>query len=49
MNATYFHSPELPWTVPEDEQERYRKILKRAPWKIIGHPPDDLDQGGAAP
>lgn len=30
MNATYYHSPELPWTVPEDEQERYRKILKRA-------------------
>jgi len=30
VNATYYHSPELPWTVPEDEQERYRKILKRA-------------------
>ncbi len=30
MNATYYHSPELPWTIPEDEEYRYRKILKRA-------------------
>jgi len=33
---------------PEDAKE-LGKILKRQPWKIIGHPPDDLDQGGAAP
>lgn len=30
MNATYYHSPELPWTISEDEELRYRKILKRA-------------------
>ena len=30
MNVTYYHSPELPWTVPEDEESRYRKILKRS-------------------
>jgi len=33
---------------PEDAKE-LGKILKRQPWKIIGHPPDDLDQGGAVP
>jgi hypothetical protein len=33
---------------PEDAKE-LGKILKRQPWKIIGHPPDDLDAGGAAP
>lgn len=30
VNATYYHSPELPWTISEDEELRYRKILKRA-------------------
>ena len=30
MNATYYHSPELPWTISEDDELRYRKILKRA-------------------
>lgn len=30
MNAAYYHSPELPWTLSEAEEERYRKILKRA-------------------
>lgn len=30
MNASYYHSPELPWTISEDEELRYRKILKRA-------------------
>jgi TonB family protein len=29
MYAALYHSPELPWTIPEDEQRRYRKILKR--------------------
>jgi ABC-type transporter Mla subunit MlaD len=33
---------------PEDAKELGR-ILKRQPWKIIGHPPDDLDTGGRAP
>jgi ABC-type transporter Mla subunit MlaD len=33
---------------PEDAKD-LGKILKRQPWKIIGHPPDDLDQGGVAP
>ena len=33
---------------PEDAKELGR-ILKRQPWKIIGHPPDDLDRGGRAP
>ena len=33
---------------PEDAKELGR-ILKRQPWKVIGHPPDDLDQGGRAP
>lgn len=27
--ASYYHSPELPWAIPEDEEQRYRKILKR--------------------
>lgn len=30
MHAAFYHSPELPWTVPEDEERRYRRILKRA-------------------
>jgi TonB family protein len=30
VNASYYHSPELPWTISEDEELRYRKILKRA-------------------
>lgn len=30
MSAIYYHSPELPWTLSEDEELRYRKILKRA-------------------
>lgn len=30
MNAAYYHSPELPWTISEDEELRYKKILKRA-------------------
>lgn len=25
----YYHSPELPWAMPEEEERRYRKILKR--------------------
>ena len=29
MNATYYHSPELPWTISEDDELRYRRILKR--------------------
>lgn len=29
MYAAFYHSPELPWSIPEDEQRRYRKILKR--------------------
>jgi TonB family protein len=29
MYAAFYHSPELPWAVPEEEQRRYRKILKR--------------------
>jgi protein TonB len=29
MYAAYYHSPELPWAIPEEEQQRYRKILKR--------------------
>jgi hypothetical protein len=33
---------------PEDAKA-LGKILKRQPWKIVGHPPDDLDQGGRAP
>ncbi len=30
MNAIYYHSPELPWSISEDEELRYKKILKRA-------------------
>jgi periplasmic protein TonB len=30
VSAIYYHSPELPWTLSEDEELRYRKILKRA-------------------
>jgi len=30
VNATYYHSPELPWTLSDEEEERYWKILKRA-------------------
>lgn len=30
MNAIYYHSPELPWTISEEEELRYKKILKRA-------------------
>jgi TonB family protein len=30
VNASYYHSPELPWTISEDEELRYKKILKRA-------------------
>lgn len=33
---------------PEDAKE-LGKIMKRQPWKLIGHPPDDLDQGSVAP
>lgn len=29
MYAAFHHSPELPWSIPEEEQRRYRKILKR--------------------
>lgn len=29
LAAAYYHTPELPWTIPEEEQRRYRKILKR--------------------
>jgi len=29
VNATYYHSPELPWTISEDDELRYRRILKR--------------------
>ena len=29
MYVALYHSPELPWAIPEDEQRRYRKILKR--------------------
>lgn len=29
MYAAFYHSPELPWAVPEEEERRYRKILKR--------------------
>lgn len=29
MFVAAYHSPELPWTIPEDEERRYRKILKR--------------------
>lgn len=29
MYVALYHSPELPWSIPEDEQRRYRKILKR--------------------
>jgi len=27
--AAYYHSPELPWTIPEEERRRFGKILKR--------------------
>jgi len=30
VSAIYYHSPELPWALSEDEELRYRKILKRA-------------------
>jgi len=30
VNTAYYHSPELPWSISEDEELRYRKILKRA-------------------
>jgi protein TonB len=30
VTAIYFHSPELPWTVSEEDEQRYRRILKRA-------------------
>ena len=30
MLAGYYHSPELPWAMPEEEERRYRKILKRS-------------------
>jgi hypothetical protein len=33
---------------PEDAKDLGR-IMKRQPWRIIGHPPDDLDQGAVAP
>lgn len=29
MYAAFYHSPELPWAMPEEEERRYRKILKR--------------------
>jgi TonB family protein len=29
MYAAFYHSPELPWSIPEEEQRRYRRILKR--------------------
>lgn len=29
MYAAFHHTPELPWSIPEEEQRRYRKILKR--------------------
>jgi len=29
MHTAFFHSPELPWTISEDEERRYRRILKR--------------------
>jgi protein TonB len=29
LAAAYYHSPELPWTMPEEEEQRFRKILKR--------------------
>lgn len=35
MTTTYFHSAELPWTIPEDEENRYRKILKRCLWVFL--------------
>jgi TonB family protein len=28
--AAYYHSPELPWSVSEEEQQRFRRILKRS-------------------
>jgi hypothetical protein len=33
---------------PEDAKELGR-ILKRTPWRVVGHPPDDVDSGGRAP
>ncbi len=30
MYAAYYHSPELPWSVSEDDQLRFRRILKRS-------------------
>lgn len=30
MYAGFYHSPELPWAIPEEERRRYRKILRRA-------------------
>jgi protein TonB len=29
VSTIYYHSPELPWTLSYEEEERYRKILKR--------------------
>ena len=29
MLANYYYSADLPWTVSEEEQERFRRILKR--------------------